>query len=95
MNEGDLLGGHPLGNEFLPDVLIDGEGRFRFVQRHCLLQRMERGIVQCLGCLLGGPCLGRGNVAEYQLGQLVSLPVPPDLQNVRHTLVDLCAGFVR
>ena len=95
MNECDLLGGHPLGNEFLPNVLIDGEGRFRFVQRHCLLQRMKRGIVQRLGCLFCRPRLGRGNVAEYQLGQLVSLPVPPDLQDVLHTLVDLCAGFVR
>ena len=38
---------------------------------------------------------GGGNVAEYQLGQLVSLAVPPDLHDIAHTLIDLGAGFIR
>ena len=62
-----------------------------------LFQRVKRGIVQRLGCLFGGSGLdlGRGNVAEYQLGQLVSLAVSPDLYDIAHTLIDLGAGFIR
>ena len=56
---------------------------------------MKCGIVQLFGCLFGGGCLGRGNVAKYQLGQLVSLAVPPDLHDITHTLIDLGAGFIR
>ena len=52
-------------------------------------------IVQRLGCLFGRGSLGRGNVAEHQLGQLIGLAVPPNLHDVCDTLVDLCAGFVR
>ena len=95
MDKGNLIGGHSLGDELLPDVLVDGKDRLRFVQRHSLLQRMKRGVVQCLSCLFGRGRLGRGNVAEYQLGQLVGLAVPPDLHDVCNTLVDLGAGFVR
>ena len=40
-------------------------------------------------------CLRGRNVAEYQLGQLVSFAIPPDLHDVVHALIDLCAGFVR
>ena len=94
MDESDLFGGHPLGDELLPDVLIDRKGRFRRIQRHSLFQRVERGVVQRLGRFFSGAGLGRGNIAEHQLGQLVSLAVPPDLHDVVHTLVDLCAGFV-
>ena len=39
--------------------------------------------------------LGRGNIAEHQLGQLVSFAIPPDLHDVVHALIDLCARFVR
>lgn len=95
MDERDLIGGHPLGDELLPDVLIDGKDRLRLVQRHSLFQRMERGVVQRLGRLFGGGRLGRRNVAEHQLCQLVGLAVPPNLHDVCHTLVDLGAGFVR
>ena len=95
MDKGDLIGGHPLGDELLPDVLVDGKDRLRLFQRHSLFQRMERGVVQRLGCLFGRGRLGRGNIAEHQLGQLVSLAVPPDLHDVCDTLVDLGARFVR
>ena len=40
-------------------------------------------------------CLRCRNVAEHQLGQLVSFAIPPDLHDVLHTLIDLCSGFVR
>ena len=95
MDERDLIGWHPLGDELLPDVLIDGKDRLRLVQRHSLLQRMERGVVQRLGRLFRRGRLGRGNVAEHQLGQLVGLAVPPNLHDVCDTLVDLGAGFIR
>ncbi len=32
MDERDLLRGTPLGDELLPDVLVDGKGRFRLRQ---------------------------------------------------------------
>ena len=95
MNEGNLIGGHPLGDELLPDVLVDGKGRFRLGQRHRLLKGVKRGIVQRLGRLFGRSCLGCGNITEHQLGQLVGLAVPPDLHDIAHTLIDLGAGFVR
>ena len=95
MDKGNLLGGHALGDEFLPDVLIDRKGRFRLVQRHRVLQSVEGRVVQRLRHLFGGPGLGRGNVAEHQLGQLVSLAVPPNLHDIVYALVDLGARLIR
>ena len=40
-------------------------------------------------------CLRCRNVAEHQLGQLVSFAIPPDLHDVVHALIDLCARFIR
>ena len=57
---------------------------------------MKQWIIQCfrrLACR--GFCLRCRNIAEYQLGQLVSFAIPPDLHDIVHTLIDLCAGFVR
>ena len=95
MDKGDLLGGYALGDEFLPDVLIDRKGRFRLIQRHRVLQSVEGRVVQRLGYLFGGPGLGRGDVAEHQLGQLVSLAIPPDLHDIVHALIDLGARLIR
>ena len=42
-----------------------------------------------------GRCRFRcGNVAEYQLGQLLSLPVPPNLHNICNTLVNFGVCFI-
>ena len=60
MDKSNLLGGHSLSDELLADVLIDGKGRLRLIQRHSLFQRMKCGIVQRLGCLFGGSGLGLG-----------------------------------
>ena len=95
MDKGNLIGRHPLGNELLPDVLIDGKDRLRLGQRYRLLQRVKCGVVQCLGRLFGRGCLGCGNIAEHQLGQLVGLAISPNLHDVCDTLVDFGAGFVR
>ena len=95
MDKGNLFGGHAFGDELLPDVLIHGKGRFRLIQRHRVLQSVEGRVVQRLGHLFGGPGLGRGNVAEHQLGQLVGLAIPPDLHDVVHALIDLGARLIR
>ena len=95
VDKGDLFGGHAFGNELLPDVLVHRKGRFRLIQRHRILQSVEGRVVQRLRHLFGGFGLGRGNVAEHQLGQLVGLAVPPDLHDGVHALVDLGARFVR
>lgn len=60
MDKGNLLSGHTLGDELLPDVLVHGKSRFRLVQRHRVLQSVEGRVVQLLGHLFGGPGLGRG-----------------------------------
>ena len=56
---------------------------------------MKGGVIQRFGRLFGRGCLGRGDVAENQLGQLIRLAIPPDLQDIIYTLVDLGSGFVR
>ena len=88
-------GWHPLGNELLPDVIVDRKGRFRLRQRHSFFQRMEQRIVQGFRRLGRRSCLGCRNIAEHQLGQLVRIPIAPDLHDVLHTLVDLGSGFIR
>ena len=95
MNKGNLFSGHPAGNQLLPDILIDRKCRLCISQRHCLLQRVKDRIVHRLGRLFGRGCLGRRDIAEHQLGQLVGLAILPDLHDVVHALVDLGAGFVR
>ena len=57
MDKGDLVGGHPLGDELLANVLIDGKGRLRLIQWDCFFQPMKQRIVQLFGCLFGGSCL--------------------------------------
>ena len=47
-----------------------------------------------LGNFFGRCRFWSGNVAEYQLGQLLSLPVPPNLHNVCNTLVDFGPCFI-
>ena len=68
MDKGDLLGGYALGDEFLPDVLIDRKGRFRLVQRHRVLQSAT---------FLAGRAWG---VEMSQNTSWVSLPASPSRQ---------------
>ena len=56
---------------------------------------MEGRVVQRLRYLFGRPGLGRGDVAEHQLGQLVGLAVPPNLHDIVHALIDLGARLIR
>ena len=96
MDKSDLVGRHPLSNEFLTNIVIYRKGRFLFRQRHSAFQCVKQWIIQRfrrLACRSFG--LWCRNVAEHQLGQLVSFAVPPDLHDVVHTLIDLCARFVR
>ena len=95
MDKRDLFGGHPLGDELLPDVLIHRKGRFRLRQRHRIFQGVQGRIVQRLRHLSGGACLGCGNIAEYELGQLIRLPVPPDLHDIVHALIDFGSRLIR
>ena len=55
---------------------------------------MKQRIVQLFGCLFGWGCLGRGNVAEHQLGQFIRVPILPDLHDVVHALIDLGSRFI-
>ena len=77
MDKGNLLGGHALGDEFLPDVLIDRKGRFRLVQRHRVLQSVEGRVVQRLRHLFGGRAWG---VEMSQNTSWVSLSASPSRQ---------------
>ena len=58
VDKSNLLGGHPLGDELLADVLIDGKGRLRLIQWDCFFQPMKQRIVQLFGCLFGGELPG-------------------------------------
>ena len=58
MDKGNLLSGHTLGDELLPDVLVHGKSRFRLVQRHRVLQSVEGRVVQLLGTFLAGRAWG-------------------------------------
>ena len=96
MDKSDLVGRHPLGNEFLTNIVIYRKGRFLFRQRHSAFQCVKQWIIQRfrrLACRSFG--LWCRNVAEHQLGQLVSFAIPPDLHDVVHALIDLCARFIR
>ena len=96
MDKSDLVGRHPLDNEFLTNIVIYRKCRFLLRQRHSAFQCVKQWIIQCfrrLACR--GFCLRGRNVAKHQLGQLVSFAIPPDLHDVLYALIDLCAGFIR
>ena len=96
MDKSDLVGRHPLGNEFLTNIVIYRKDRFLLWQRHSIFQCMKQWIIQRFRRLACRSfCLRCRNVAEHQLGQLVSFAVPPDLHDVVHALIDLCARFIR
>jgi len=96
MDKSDLVGRHPLGNEFLTNIVIYRKDRFLLRQRHSAFQCVKQWIIQRFRRLAYRSfCLRGRNVAEHQLGQLVSFAVPPDLHDVVHALIDLCSGFIR
>ena len=96
MDKSDLVGRHPLGNEFLTNIVIYRKGRFLLRQRHSAFQCVKQWIIQRFRRLAYRSfCLRGRNVAEHQLGQLVSFAIPPDLHDVLYALIDLCSGFVR
>ena len=96
MDKSDLVSRHPLSNEFLTNIVIYRKGRFLLRQRHSAFQCVKQWIIQRFRRLACRSfCLWCRNVAEHQLGQLVSFAVPPDLHDIVHTLIDLCSGFVR
>ena len=100
VDKGDLLGRNAPSDEFVPDVLIDGEGRVRLhaVQQigqgvkvpAGLITRRHSGLVP----LGGGLGLGGGDVTKYKLGQPVRRALLPDAQDVVHAAIDLAAGVV-
>ena len=95
MNKGNLLGGYALGDELLPDVLIDRKGGSGSSSGTASSKAWRVGLSSAFATFFGRPGLGRGNVAEHQLGQLVGLAVPPDLHDVVHALIDLGARLIR
>jgi len=96
MDKSNLVGRHPLSNEFLTNIVIYRKGRFLLRQRHSAFQCVKQWIIQRFRRLACRSfCLRCRNVAEHQLGQLVSFAIPPDLHDVLYALIDLCSGFVR
>ena len=96
MDKSDLVGRHSLSNEFLTNIVIYRKDRFLLRQRHSAFQCVKQWIIQRFRRLACRSfCLRCRNVAEHQLGQLVSFAVPPDLHDVVHALIDLCARFIR
>ena len=96
MDKSDLVGRHSLSNEFLTNIVIYRKDRFLLRQRHSAFQCVKQWIIQRFRRLACRSfCLRCRNVAEHQLGQLVSFAIPPDLHDVVHALIDLCARFIR
>ena len=96
MDKSNLVGRHPLGNELLTNIVIHRKGRFLLRQRYSTFQCVKQWIIQRFRRLACRSfCLRGRNVAEHQLGQLVSFAIPPDLHDVVHALIDLCARFIR
>ncbi|SCI03351.1 Uncharacterised protein [uncultured Clostridium sp.] len=96
MDKSDLVGRHPLSNEFLTNIVIYRKDRFLLRQRHSAFQCVKQWIIQRFRRLAYRSfCLRCRNVTEHQLGQLVSFAIPPDLHDVVHALIDLCARFIR
>ena len=95
MDKSDLVGRHPLDNEFLTNIVIYRKCRFLLRQRHSAFQCVKQWNIQCFRRLACRSfCLWCRNVAKHQLGQLVSFAIPPDLHDVLYALIDLCAGFI-
>ena len=96
MDKSDLVGRHSLSNEFLTNIVIYRKDRFLLRQRHRAFQCVKQWIIQRFRRLACRSfCLRCRNVAEHQLGQLVSFAIPPDLHDVVHALIDLCTRFIR
>ena len=78
VDERHLIRCHPSGDEFLPDVLIDGKGLF-LLQRNRVFQHMQRGIIQLISHapLLGGSGLRRADIAENELCQFLTVSLAP------------------
>lgn len=69
MDKSDLVGRHPLGNEFLTNIVIYRKGRFLLRQRHSAFQCVKQWIIQRFRRLACRSfCLRCRNVAEHQLG---------------------------
>ena len=96
MDERNLFRRHTFRNELLPDVVINRKGRPGLRLRCRFLQSVKQRIVQLFRRLFRRTgLLGRGNIAEHQLGQLIRLSVPPDLHDIVHALVDFSPRLVR
>ena len=98
MDEGNLLCRNATGNQLGANVIIGSKGRIGGIE-HC--EGIESGSIGAfflrLLCafLRRSLCFGCRDVAEHQLGQLLSLAIAPNAENILHANVDLRALFIR
>ena len=89
MDERNLPGRHTVGDELFPNVIIDVEGVFL---RLCI---RKKGFASILRSSRYTCALGRGNITEDELGQLIFLTSLPDAQDIADTGVDLAGRIIR
>ena len=100
MDKGDLFSRNASCHQFLPDVIVDGELRFRRVVLNSTCDSMKLRIIQItadrLGCFRRWSTgFGCAQVAKHQLGQFVRLTLVPDAVDVIHTHIDLARRVIR
>jgi len=101
VDESNLFSRNTTLHQFVSDVVIDGETLF-FLRAAVLFCKM----LQCsdfraikVSCGSFGSSLGRcvfrcAQIAEHELGQLVSVTVLPNAMNVIHAHIDLACRFI-
>ena len=77
MDKGNLLGGYALGDELLPDVLIDRKGRFRLSSGTASSKAWRVGLSSAFATFLAGRAWG---VEMSQNTSWVSLSASPSRQ---------------
>ena len=99
MDKSNLFSRNASCHQFLPDVIVDGELRFRR-DVNLGFHRVKLRTVQISGngfgrfrCWRAG--FGCAQVAKHQLGQFVRLTFIPDAVDVIHAHVDLAGRIVR
>ena len=67
------------------------------MKKFMCFQHMQHGIIQLIphAFLFRGSCFGCADIAEHQLGQLLTVPVPPAPKDIFHAAVDLCSRLIR
>ena len=98
MDESNLLCRNATGNQLGANIIIRSKGRIGGIERS---EGIESGSIRTFFLWLlraffrRSLCFGCRDITEHQLGQLVSLSVLPDAENILHAHIDLRTLFIR